>query len=57
MGPPVAWLVVPARGQPAAFVDHGKAIDYAARCHGIVVPLGPLEPMPPINPAPALNLP
>jgi hypothetical protein len=49
---PVAWLVVPARGQPAAFVDHGKATDYAARCHGIVVPLGPLAEMPPINPGP-----
>jgi hypothetical protein len=50
--PPPVWLVVPGRGQPAAFVDHGRAIDYAAKCHGVLVPYGPLAPVPPINPAP-----
>lgn len=52
MGEAVAWLVVPARGQPVPFIDHGRAIEYACKHHGVVVPLGALTPMPPINPYP-----
>lgn len=34
-----AWLVVAEDGFEAVFLDQAIAINYAARCHGLVYPL------------------
>lgn len=34
-----AWLVVARDGFKAVFIDHGQALNYAARCHGVVYPM------------------
>jgi len=31
-----AWLVVTATGFEALFLDHGRAVQYAASTHGII---------------------
>lgn len=37
---PRAWLVIAADGFEAVFIDQAAAMNYAARCHGRVYPLG-----------------
>ena len=37
---PAAWLVIAADGFRAVFIDRTAAVNYAARCHGTVHPLG-----------------
>ena len=36
---PRAWIVVAPDGFEAVFLDHARAIQYAAACHGTIVEL------------------
>lgn len=38
-----AWLVIAPDGFRAVFLDHAVALNYAARCHGVVKPLKVIE--------------
>lgn len=41
---PPAWMVLDARGRPALFLDHGRALQAAADHHGQLFELVPLLP-------------
>jgi hypothetical protein len=34
-----AWAVEAPDGFVSLFKEHGRAVEYAARCHGVVIPL------------------
>ena len=36
---PYAWAVEFGKGQRAVLLDHARAEEYAARSHGVIVPL------------------